>query len=36
MNLKTMEIFEKLLYNADAKVRMEAPEIFRVLGRSRP
>lgn len=31
-----MEIFEKLLYDADDKVRMEAPEIFRVLGKRRP
>ena len=31
-----MEIFEKLLYDADDKVRMEAPEIFRVLGKHRP
>jgi len=29
-------IFEKLLYDADDKVRMEAPEIFRVLGKRRP
>ncbi len=28
--------FEKILYGADDKVRMEAPEIFRVLGKSRP
>ena len=28
--------FEKLLYDADDKVRMEAPEIFRVLGKRRP
>ena len=31
-----MEIFEKLLYDADDRVRMEAPEIFRVLGKRRP
>lgn len=31
-----MPIFEKLLYDADDKVRMEAPEIFRVLGKRRP
>ena len=31
-----MPVFEKLLYDADDKVRMEAPEIFRVLGRRRP
>lgn len=30
-----MSIFEKLLYDADDKVRMEAPEIFRVLGKRR-
>ena len=29
-------VFEKLLYDADDKVRMEAPEIFRVLGKRRP
>jgi len=28
--------FEKLLHDADDKVRMEAPEIFRVLGKRRP
>ncbi len=33
---KYMPVFEKLLYDADDKVRMEAPEIFRVLGRRRP
>ena len=31
-----MPIFEKLLYDSDDKVRMEAPEIFRVLGKRRP
>ncbi len=31
-----MPTFEKLLQDADDKVRMEAPEIFRVLGRRRP
>ena len=31
-----MPVFEKLLYDADDKVRMEAPEIFRVLGKRRP
>ena len=31
-----MPIFEKLLHDADDKVRMEAPEIFRVLGKRRP
>ena len=33
---KHMAIFEKLLYDSDDKVRMEAPEIFRVLGKRRP
>ncbi len=33
---KHMPIFEKLLYDADDKVRMEAPEIFRVIGIRRP
>ncbi len=33
---KYMPVFEKLLYDADDKVRMEAPEIFRVLGKRRP
>ena len=33
---KYMSIFEKLLYDNDDKVRMEAPEIFRVLGKRRP
>ena len=31
-----MPVFEALLYDADEKVRMEAPEIFRVLGKRRP
>jgi HEAT repeat protein len=29
-------VFEKLLHDADDRVRMEAPEIFRVLGKRRP
>ena len=32
----TMPVFEKLLHDTDDKVRMEAPEIFRVLGKRRP
>ena len=31
-----MTVFEKLLHDVDDKVRMEAPEIFRVLGKRRP
>ena len=31
-----MPVFEKLLHDAADKVRMEAPEIFRVLGKRRP
>ena len=31
-----MPAFEGLLHDADDKVRMEAPEIFRVLGKRRP
>ena len=31
-----MSVFEALLYDEDDKVRMEAPEIFRVLGKRRP
>lgn len=31
-----MPIFEGLLYDVDDKVRMEAPEMFRVLGKRRP
>ncbi len=33
---KYMPVFEPLLYDADDRVRMEAPEIFRVLGKRRP
>ena len=31
-----MSVFEKLLHDTDEKVRMEAPEIFRMLGKRRP
>lgn len=31
-----MQLFAELLHDADEKVRMEAPEIFRVLGKRRP
>ena len=31
-----MPVFEKLLYDEDDKVRMEAPEMFRVIGKRRP
>lgn len=31
-----MTVFEALLHDADDKVRVEAPEIFRVLGKRRP
>ena len=31
-----MPIYEELLHDANDKVRMEAPEIFRVLGKRRP
>lgn len=31
-----MPVYEGLLHDADVKVRMEAPEIFRVLGKRRP
>ena len=31
-----MQVFERLLHDVDDKVRMEAPEIFRVLGKRRP
>ena len=31
-----MLVFEKLLHDEDDKVRMEAPEMFRVLGKRRP
>ncbi|MBP5414916.1 MAG: HEAT repeat domain-containing protein, partial [Lachnospiraceae bacterium] len=30
-----MDVFEKLLHDEDDRVRMEAPEIFRVLGKRR-
>ena len=33
---KYMNIFEALLHDENDKVRMEAPEIFRVLGKRRP
>ena len=33
---KYMPVFEKLLHDPDDKVRMESPEIFRVLGKRRP
>ncbi len=33
---KHMPVFAELLQDADEKVRMEAPEIFRVLGKRRP
>jgi len=33
---KHMPVFEKLLHDVNEKVRMEAPEIFRVLGKRRP
>lgn len=33
---KFMPVFAELLHDADDKVRMEAPEIFRVLGKRRP
>ena len=32
----SMPVFEKLLHDTDDRVRMEAPEIFRVLGKRRP
>ena len=32
----SMPVFAKLLYDEDDKVRMEAPEIFRVFGKRRP
>ncbi len=32
----SMPVFEKLLLDSDDKVRMEAPEMFRVLGKRRP
>ena len=31
-----MSVFEKLLHDPDDKLRMESPEIFRVLGKRRP
>ena len=31
-----MSVFEELLHDTEDKVRMEAPEIFRVLGKRRP
>ncbi|SDB57193.1 hypothetical protein SAMN02910298_02947 [Pseudobutyrivibrio sp. YE44] len=31
-----MSVFESLLHDVDDKVRMESPEIFRVLGKRRP
>ncbi len=31
-----MPVFEELLHDTDDKVRMEAPEIFRVLGKRKP
>ena len=31
-----MPVFAGLLHDRDERVRMEAPEIFRVLGRRRP
>ena len=33
---KYMPVFEKLLHDTDDKVRLEAPEMFRVLGKRRP
>ena len=33
---KFMPVFAELLHDGDDRVRMEAPEIFRVLGRRRP
>ena len=33
---ENMSVFAALLYDADDRVRMEAPEIFRVLGKRRP
>ncbi|MBP5606088.1 MAG: HEAT repeat domain-containing protein [Ruminiclostridium sp.] len=32
----SMSVFERLLHDDDDRVRMEAPEIFRVLGKRRP
>ena len=31
-----MQVFERLLHDEDERVRMEAPEMFRVLGKRRP
>ena len=31
-----MQVFVKLLHDEDDKVRMEAPEMFRVLGKRKP
>ena len=31
-----MSVFEKLLHDEDDKVRMEAPEMFRVMGKRKP
>ena len=31
-----MPVFAELLYDTDEKIRIEAPEIFRVLGKRRP
>ena len=31
-----MQVFEKLLHDPDDKVRMEAPEMFRVIGKRKP
>ena len=31
-----MPVFERLLHDVDDKVRMVAPEIFRVIGKRRP
>ena len=31
-----MSVFAELLHDRDDRVRMEAPEMFRVLGRRRP
>lgn len=31
-----MAVFEKTLHDENDRVRMEAPEIFRVLGKCRP
>lgn len=33
---KYIHVFKKLLYDEDDKVRMEAPEMFRVVGKRRP